>query len=80
MKINHPNKNTAFVYLDNATTLYLSTCNKDNIIIHIQGAKGHPNALGEDASCEMLLFNDVIRLNSFPSNVKIDNQVVQRVD
>jgi len=80
MKIKHPNKNTAYVYLDNGTNLFLDTSNKDNTIIHIQGAKGHPNALGEDASCEMILFNDVIRLNSFPSNVKIDNQSEQRVD
>ena len=70
MKIEHPNKNTAHIYLDNGTNLFLDTSNKDNIIIHIQGAKGHPNALGEDASCEMLLFNDVIRLNSFPSNAE----------
>ena len=70
MKIEHPIKNTAHIYLDNGTNLFLDTSNKDNIIIHIQGAKGHPNALGEDASCEMLLFNDVIRLNSFPSNAE----------
>ena len=70
MKIEHPNKNTAHIYLDNGTNLFLDTSNKDNIIIHIQGEKGHPNALGEDASCEMILINDVIRLNSFPSNAE----------
>ena len=70
MKIEHPNKNTAHIYLDNGTNLFLDTSNKDNIIIDIQGEKGHPNALGEDASCEMILINDVICLNSFPSNAE----------
>ena len=70
MKIDQRTKKSAYIELDNGLVVYVDTSTGENMI-HIQGAKGHPNALGEDASCEMILINDVIRLNSFPSNVNI---------
>jgi len=52
------------VYVDNST---------GESIVHIIGddSKGHPNALGEDASCELKLIDGVIHTNSFPSDVNI---------
>lgn len=70
MKIEQKNKDVAYIELDNGLRLYLDTSTGENII-HIIGDKGHPNALGEDASCELYLVDGVICHNSLPSNVNI---------
>jgi len=70
MKIEQKNKDVAYIKLDNGLTVYVDTSTGENII-HIVGDKGHPNALGEDASCEFYLIDEVIHTNSFPSDVNI---------
>lgn len=70
MKIEQRSKNLASIQLDNGLTVYVNTKNGENII-HIIGDKGHPNALGEDASCEFKLINEIIHSNSFASDVNI---------
>ena len=66
------NDNVASIELDNGLTVYVDNSTGKSIV-HIIGddSKGHPNALGEDASCELKLIDGVIYENSFPSNVEI---------
>ena len=66
------NDNVASVELDNGLTVYVDNSTRESIL-HIFGddSKGHPNALGEDASCEFKLIDGVICENSFPSDVEI---------
>jgi|TARA_B100002019_G_scaffold33854_2_gene27909 hypothetical protein len=68
------NDNVASVELDNGLTVYVDNSTGKSIV-HIIGdnSKGHPNVLGEDASCEFKLIDGVICENSFPSNVEIKN-------
>ena len=52
------------IQLDNGLTVFIDSF-KGKSFIHIIGDKGHPNAIGEDALCELILIDNVVSKNSF---------------